>query len=434
MTVPLDWSAPQGTTTTVAVVRMRSSSQHERIGSMVFNPGGPGGAGVVDLTSNWTKFGLPLADRFDLVGFDPRGVGSSNQVSCITDADKVALVSLPAAIADALPVFNRIADGCSSANADPLVARVGTMAVVHDLDALRASLGDDKLTFFGYSYGSEIAAGYAATYPDRVRALVGDGAIDVYGTQADGARFSAAGTERGLQKAAALCAADAPCTALIADPLAVLDAELARAATSSPVVTGSRAVTPVTIGLASYVSVSQLSTLPVFFQALLDLRDRGDGTLMLGLADAFVGGDGSGHYDRTFDSYLSVTCADQADRPTAVELAALQTAMITDSPRSGQGLALFAAACTGWATPLESATSATPTLTTPMLVLGELADPQTPIELTTAFVARFGSSARLVEWDGFGHTSFPQTPCLADVVVDYLTDLTLPASSTCPTA
>jgi pimeloyl-ACP methyl ester carboxylesterase len=272
-TVPLDWSAPNGATTAVAVVRLRSTTQHDRIGSLVVNPGGPGGAGVEYLTSNWSKFGLPLADRFDLVGFDPRGVGSSHQVSCISDADKTALVSLPAPIAEALPVLSRIAARCTGTAADPLIARMGTMAVVHDLDALRASLGDDKLTFFGYSYGSEIATGYAALYPDRVRALVADGAIDVYGTQSDSAMFSAAGTDRGLQTAADLCRVDAPCTELIADPLGILDTELARAATT-PVVTGGRMVTPVTIGLASYVAVSQLTTVPIFFQGLLALRDR----------------------------------------------------------------------------------------------------------------------------------------------------------------
>ncbi|MBN6053999.1 alpha/beta fold hydrolase, partial [Nonomuraea sp. RK-328] len=181
LTVPVDWDKPAGETIRLALARRKATDPSARIGSLVFNPGGPGGSGVTEILRNRLDFTPELTRRFDVVGFDPRGVARSHPILCsyalATQApDPLELKSQ--AEFDALLAHNqRYRSDCRS-RTGPLFDHVDTGSVVRDLDALRAALGDDKLTYYGVSYGTLIGQLYAERYPRRVRALALDSNMD----------------------------------------------------------------------------------------------------------------------------------------------------------------------------------------------------------------------------------------------------------------
>lgn len=180
ITVPLDYDDPNGETITVAISRSPASGQ--RIGSLLVNPGGPGAAGIGLAT---VADGTELTDRFDMIGFDPRGVGASEPaVRCRTDAEADADRASddgdmsPEGIARTEQRHRDYAGACAQRAGTGLLAHVGTREVVRDMDVLRSVLGDEKLNYLGFSYGTRIGTLYAETFPDRVRAMVLDGALD----------------------------------------------------------------------------------------------------------------------------------------------------------------------------------------------------------------------------------------------------------------
>ncbi|WP_455132671.1 alpha/beta fold hydrolase [Microbacterium aurum] len=193
ITVPVDYSRPDGPLAQIALTRIPASGQ--KIGSLLLNPGGPGVSGLAMAgLANRTE----LSERFDRVGFDPRGVGASTpSITCLTpqeaDSERAEppLDNTPEGIAAAEAENREYADRCVARTGPDLLAHVGTREVVQDLDVIRAVLGDPKLTYLGYSYGTKIGSLYAERYPDRVRALVLDGAVD--SSQDPGAGVAAPG-------------------------------------------------------------------------------------------------------------------------------------------------------------------------------------------------------------------------------------------------
>ncbi|WP_188197036.1 alpha/beta fold hydrolase [Nonomuraea sp. SYSU D8015] len=181
LTVPVDWNKPDGETFELALARRKATDPAARIGSVVINPGGPGGSGVTAVLENWLGFTPEITSRFDVVGFDPRGVARSHPITCSLELalqapDPLSLKSQ--ADFDALLAHNeRYRQDCR-ARTGPLFDHVHTGNVVRDLDALRAALGDDKLTYYGVSYGTLIGQLYAERFPKRVRALALDSNMD----------------------------------------------------------------------------------------------------------------------------------------------------------------------------------------------------------------------------------------------------------------
>ncbi|MCK2215017.1 alpha/beta hydrolase [Actinomadura sp. ATCC 31491] len=188
LTVPIDWNNPGAGTFELALARRRASDPAARVGSLVINPGGPGGSGVDAVLNDWLGFTPEITSRFDVVGFDPRGVARSHPVTCSLELaqqapDPLSLKSQ--ADWDAMLAYNkRYRDDCRR-RTGPLFDHVHTGYVIRDLDALRAALGDDKLTYYGVSYGTLIGQLYAERYPRRIRALALDSNMDhSLGTQA----------------------------------------------------------------------------------------------------------------------------------------------------------------------------------------------------------------------------------------------------------
>ncbi|GAA2911655.1 hypothetical protein GCM10020221_04250 [Streptomyces thioluteus] len=212
--VPLDYAQPDGKTIDLALIRARATDEKHRIGSLVFNFGGPGGSGVATLPS-FAKSYADLRKRYDLVSFDPRGVGESAGVRCLSDkeldaADRTdATPDDEAELAAAVTLNRRFAQACGK-NSGPALAHVDTLSAARDMDRLRAALGDDKLRYFGISYGTELGAVYAHLFPKNVGRAVLDAVVDPRQDPAQGSLAQAKGFQLALGDFLKDCGANCP--------------------------------------------------------------------------------------------------------------------------------------------------------------------------------------------------------------------------------
>jgi pimeloyl-ACP methyl ester carboxylesterase len=442
--VPLDYDDPSGRTISIALTRAPATDEATRIGSLFVNPGGPGGSGIEAVHYLVDELPENINARFDIVGFDPRGVGASTAVDCVDDESKDAEADLdptPDTPAEVSALADRLAassQACADAQGD-LLPYVGTMNAARDLDRLREAVGDDGLTYLGFSYGTILGATYASLFPDKARALVLDGATDPasgvssddepstgwYGDQDfDGAfaRFDEA------CQAAADCAAQPDAETLLdrvrgkveQAPIAAptIQSEDGRQLSSGLLETG------VSSGLYDAASW------PFLAVALKDAA-AGDGSAMIRLADNLNRRRPDGTWDNLFDAFRAVACADFAARPT--------TAEVEDELTKAGGEELPAdvpnPSCTGWPETAEALPAVKPVgVATPVLVIGTKGDPATPYENAPAMVDRL-QDAVLLTWEGDGHTAFPKTDCVNGAVTSYLVDLEVPEDgTTCPAA
>ncbi|GAA4885617.1 alpha/beta hydrolase [Pseudonocardia benzenivorans] len=434
LTVPLDYSAPDGRTAKVGVLRHRTDGA--KIGSLVVNPGGPGGSGM----SLAAQLGPALAGGpFDVVGFDPRGVGASTPtIDCATDRERDRnraenfFDTSPAGVAHADEENRKAAAECveRSGGAD-VIANSGTRDVARDMDVLRAALGDEKLTYLGFSYGTRIGTTYAELFGRNVRAMVLDGAIDPMEDPVASGVAQMAGFQQAFDTFAAACAAAANCP-LGTDPARTTQAfqALARPLIDkpAPVRGDSRTLSfsdAVTAVVASLYSPEQW---PGLTAALTDLK-AGDGTAMMALADAYNGRTPAGTYDNDQEALSVVNCAD-GDRIS-------DRAVIADATRRVNEAAPFqdpgrpAPASPGVCTylPVEPAAPHVPQVAglPQTLVISTTGDPSTPYQGGVNLAKALG--ARLLTVEGTKHTAALQgNECVDDVVGNYLVNLQLPSA------
>lgn len=438
--VPLDPNKPKGNKIKLALARKAATgSASERIGSLVINPGGPGGSGLDFLANAATSFPDPLTRRFDLVSFDPRGVGESDPVRCLDDQQKDDQLTgdlspdTPEEEARATADQATLRTGCATRNPE-LISYMSTADVAADVERLRVALGDDKLSFLGYSYGTSIGATYATLYPRTVRAMVLDGSVSPSSTPVQEALVQATGFERTLANFVTACNANPSCalgpdaaatiastrTSLETDPIKVTDA------------TGSRTLGPDLFNYGLATALYDSTTWGPVAQAIKDIRNGGAETIFT-LVDRQTGRQTDGTYDNSTDAQAMVNCADQQQRPTPTEAEAAEAQIIQAAPNFGPLLGTGLTSCNGWAkatdpTPTPDAKGA-PTI----LVVGTVGDPATPYEWAQQMTSALGSSV-LLTYEGDGHTAFLRGgPCIDDAVVNYLLNLTIPAADTrCP--
>jgi pimeloyl-ACP methyl ester carboxylesterase len=429
LTVPLDHGAPDGETIEIAVARVATADEDLRIGSLVFNPGGPGGSGIEFLTNAAAAVPSRLSERFDLVSFDPRGVGASAAIDCEVDFDDdVALLAAgdddgwAALVAEAVGR----ADTCT-AESLALEPYVGTNNAARDLEMLREALGDDQLSYVGFSYGTRLGATFAELFPDRVRALVLDGAVKPTDDLALIGLEQGPGFDAALESFAAACDADADC--LLADVGPTLDVyaglvdEIA-AAGDFPTDDGDRVLTPGELQLGVAAALYSTQLWPVLADALFIAETAQDGSLLQVLADTYLGRQLDGSYDNSQVAGLAINCADDPRRPpddevrAQADLAAQASEYFADFLRASTG-------CIGAADPIDPIAIGPAEGADPILVIGTTGDPATPYEWSVE-MADVLSSGVLYTVEADGHTSFLSVPCVDDVVVDYLVDLELP--------
>lgn len=438
--VPLDPAKPSGDTIELALARQPSTgSSKDRIGSLVINPGGPGGSGIDFLAASAGAFPKDLTRRFDLVSFDPRGVGASSPVRCIDDATKDAQLDgdlspdtpqeLDRAVADQAEFLA----GCQQ-HAGKLLAHMSTADVAADLDQIRIAVGDEQLTYLGYSYGTEIGAVYATLYPTTSRALVLDGSVSPSATSEEETLAQAQGFEHTLANFVAACDADSSCAigpdaaSVIASTRASLDANPLEVTTDSG--TRTLGVDQFDIGLAS--ALYDTTLWGTAAQAIKDVRTDG-GAVILSLVDQQVGRQPDGTYDNSSDVQTMVNCSDSTERPTVQQAQESAARIIAAVPTFGNALGWSELGCIGWPQPANPVPPLTGAGAPTVLVVGTLGDPATPYQWAQQMAATL-QDAVLLTYEGDGHTAFLHGgPCIDDAVVDYLVDLKVPAAGTsCP--
>ncbi|AIJ21186.1 alpha/beta hydrolase [Amycolatopsis methanolica] len=436
LTVPLDYANPRGETITVGVLRHRALDPAHRIGSLVMNPGGPGGSGMeaaarlVPTVSN-NAIGL----RFDFVGFDPRGVGASMpRVRCLTDAERDAERASNPGASDAAWTGQAtdFAAKCAqrTEHGEAMLANVGTRDVVKDLDVLRSALGEEKLSYLGYSYGTQIGYSYAEAFPQRVRALLLDGAIDPAANDPDSLVAQGAGFSRAFGEFAAECARHDGC-ALGRDPAkaAAEFQNLVQPLVGAPAKTGDGRHLSYRDAITGVVEAMYSSQSWPFLNTGLGLLRGGDGSVLLRLADGYYERDADGRYSSLQDAYYAVRCV---DNPRAVDPAVSRQRMADAAPFLGLGRPDQGEldVCASWPVPSTSQPHR-PTVTSaaPPLVISTTGDPVTPYQAGVNLANLFRGG--LLTVDGTQHTAFLHGNMCVDVAgLDYLVDGSQPPPGT----
>ncbi|WP_405692615.1 alpha/beta fold hydrolase [Streptomyces sp. NBC_01185] len=439
MDAPLDYGDPGGRTIELALIRAVARNQDRRIGSLIFNFGGPGASGVATLPSFGTDYDT-LRTRYDLVSFDPRGVGRSEGVECSDDETLDARYEQDGtpddseeekAFVDDQKAY--IAD-CEDNSGDEL-PYVGTTNAARDMDLLRQVLGDDKLYYFGISYGTELGGVYAHLYPKNVGRAVLDAVVDPTEDSLESSIGQAEGFQLALDNFTADCAERDDCKLPGATSQEVQDwiADLLAKLEKKPVPgLGERELTETqaTTGIAS--ALYSKETWPLLEQGL-DEADGGNGGLLLALADSLNGRSEDGHYDNSNAANAAINCADSKQRYTLEQTRKALPRFREASPVFGDYLGWGLMSCTGW--PVAGAWD-TPDVSAPgsapILVVGNTGDPATPYAGAKAMAAELGKGVGIeLTYKGEGHGAYNGgSTCVQRAVDGYLLEGKVPKSGT----
>jgi pimeloyl-ACP methyl ester carboxylesterase len=435
--VPLDWAKPGGATIELAVVKLPAEGSR-KLGSLLVNPGGPGASGITYAKAARQVFSPEILRNYDVVGWDPRGVGQSDPVECLPDSQLDAYLAAdatpdtPAEVASTVADTKRFAQACV-AHTGELIKHVDTISTAKDLDVLRAITGDSVLTYHGASYGTYIGAWYAQLFPWRVGRMTLDGAVDPSSSSAQYVAGQAAGFSRALRAFVTDCQSqgDCPLRGTADDGVAQVGTLVSRA-DSNPLrtedpkrdLTQSLMVTGIAQALYSQ---SLWPSLSIGLSRALS----GDGTALLQLADTYEERDQNGHFGQTLAANPAIFCLDVPETRTPAQIASAAAALQQQYPPLGGTIGWGALSCSQWpykaVVPREklSAQGAAP-----ILVLGTVDDPATPYEWAKSLSSQL-SSGRLLTWQGSVHTAYNQGSSCVDSKVDtyYLTG-SLPAAGT----
>ena len=438
LTVPIDYAKPDGDTIEIAVNRLPATDPARRVGALVINPGGPGASGVEGAYGLAADLPADLLARFDLVGFDPRGVGLSAPVVCTTDAEKdraFALDQTPdtrAEINDLIEADLAANVGCLTASGS-LLPFLSTYDAARDVDRLRQALGERELTFLGYSYGTHLGAVYAELFPTSIRAMVLDGPVNPEtGFGQDGSSGSGPdGFDEAFSRFAEACAASSTCPAK--PDVTALRKRVEDKAERDPIAasTSDRRLTAGLLESAVTRALYDETAWPFLAVGLAD-ADNGDASILLQLADEYVGRGVDGHYENLDDAHHVISCADLADRLDPARVREDAAALAVPPDERDLGDVAFSAWCSGLPTSAEPFRPLHASGAPPIVVIGTKGDPATVVTNAPKLAKALGSGVSVI-WDGDGHTAFPKTTCISDLVTRYLVDLTVPKAAThCP--
>jgi pimeloyl-ACP methyl ester carboxylesterase len=442
VSVPIDYDAPGGAQAQLVVIRIPATGP--RIGALFVNPGGPG-ASAVDTVAGMAS---SLADteitrRFDLVGFDPRGVGHSTpSLRCQTDTEfdayrREPMVDYsPAGVAHIEQLYRQLAQRCVDRMGPAFLENVGTASVTRDMDVVRQALGDDQINYLGFSYGTELGTAYVERFGAHVRAMVLDGAIDPSVGPIEENIDQQAGFQTAFKDYATDCARKSGCP-LGTDPtkwsdryLQLVDPLVAKPAqTSDPRGLSYADATTGTIDALYAPQMWKFLT-----SGLLGLQRGTDAGDLLMLADDYNGRDDEGHYDNSQDAFNAVRCVDapaptdpgvwvEADRRIRQVAPFLSYGQFTGyAPRD---------LCALWPVPATSSPHpAAPVAPGKVVVVSTTHDPATPYQAGVNLAHQLG--APLITYEGTQHTAvFNGDECVDSAVVGYFVDGVPPGNLRC---
>ena len=435
--VPIDYANPQGAQAQLAVIRIPAAG--DRIGVLMVNPGGPG-VSAVDTVAG---MGAALADtdirrRFDLVGFDPRGVGHSTpELRCRTDAEFDAYRRepnadySPAGVAHIEDLYRQFAQRCEQRLGKEFLASVGTATTARDMDVVRAALGENQINYLGFSYGTELGAAYAEAHPDRIRAMVLDGAVDPSLDPIEDGIRQMAGFQTAFEDYAADCALSAGCP-LGTDPAQFVDRyhQLVDPLVKQPARTSDPRGLSYQDAITGTINALYSRQYWKFLTSgLLGLQRGTDPVDLLLLADDYLNRDESGHYTNSPDAFYAIRCVN-APFPADPQVYAAADRRIREvAPFLSYG------SFTGFAPRDVCAIWPAPSTSTPhpavspgpgkVVVVSTTHDPATPYQAGVDLARQMGAS--LITFDGTQHTVvFNGDACVDTAVVEFFVDLAQP--------
>ncbi|WP_344860098.1 alpha/beta hydrolase [Planomonospora alba] len=436
LTVPLDYADPAAGTIDIALIRFKATGPGERIGSLLFNFGGPGASGVDTLAQAAKAFGA-LRTRYDLVSFDPRGVERSSGVRCGGTAEMDEYTSVDSVPEDAAEraeiekVVEGFADACEQTSGKVL-PYIGTVNAAEDMERMRAALGDAKLNYVGMSYGTHLGAVYATRYPKNVGRFLLDAPMDPSLSMREHTLAQTAGFQQAYESFLKDCVKDGQCKiGADADAADGNVTAMLEKLDDKPLAVGGRELTQ---GLAVTAIASALyseQTWPFLDQALSTAM-RGDGQGLMFLADTYTGREPDGSYSTIMSSFPAISCVDTAERPDEAELLKTEKEALKVSPLFGS--AGMGSVCSSWpvagsdeSKKIDASGSA------PIMVIAGTGDPATPYEWGPKLTEQLGTGV-LVTYKGEGHGAYMSgDECVKQVADGYLLDGEVPAEgTTCP--
>ncbi|MFI0989316.1 alpha/beta hydrolase [Streptomyces exfoliatus] len=433
---PLDYAKPDGGEIALAVSRVRATGPGKRLGSLLVNPGGPGGSAVGYL-QGYAGIGYPapVRARYDMVAVDPRGVARSEPVECLTGPQMDTYTQVDQTPDDAKETaalsaaFKEFAAGCEK-RSGKILPHVSTVETARDMDILRAVLGDEKLSYVGASYGTFLGATYAELFPGRVGRLVLDGAMDPSLPAVELNRDQTGGFETAFRAFAADCVSKPDCPLGTESVAAAGEAmkKFFRDVDAEPVPTGESRPLGESLATTGVIAAMYDEGAWPQLREALTRAIGGEGSGLLALADSYYEREADGTYANLMFANAAVNCLDlppaytgPADAEKAVP------SFEKASPVFGEGLAWAALNCTSWPTP---ATGRPHRITAegaaPILVVGTTRDPATPYKWAQSLAGQL-SSGTLLTYEGDGHTAYGRgSDCVDTAVNTYLLEGTPP--------
>ncbi|MGQ4514597.1 alpha/beta fold hydrolase [Streptomyces sp. DW26H14] len=430
MKAPLDYAKPDGTQIKLAVARKKATGPGKRLGSLLVNPGGPGGSAIEYLES-YAGVGYPaqVRARYDMAAMDPRGVAGSTPVDCLTNRQMDAYTEVDQTPDDAAEVsaltaaYKKFAQGCE-AHARTVLPHVSTVDAARDMDIFRAVLGDKKLSYVGASYGTFLGATYAGLYPKNTGRIVLDGAMDPSLSSRDLNLQQTAGFETAFESFARDCVKQAQCP-LGTTSVAAAESRLKaffKQLDQKPLPTGQSRKLTESLGTTGVISAMyDKSSWP---QLRLALRSglTGDGAMLLALADAYYERGQDGSYSNLMYANAAVNCLDLPPAFTGPQqVEAALPAFEKASPVFGDGLAWGSLNCSYWP---DKATGTAHRIeakgAAPIVVVGTTRDPATPYRWARSLASQL-DSGHLLTFEGDGHTAYGRgSDCIDTAINTYL--------------
>jgi pimeloyl-ACP methyl ester carboxylesterase len=431
--VPFDYADPDQGSFVLYVKKHNAASPADRIGSMMVNPGGPGFGGSSLADDAEYYFSQDLIDRFDIIAWDPRGTGESTPaVNCVDTFDEYFGLDSPPetpdekqALIDASQAFN---DKCAE-NSGTILPFIGTKASAQDINSLRLALGEEKVSFFGFSYGSELGTTWATMFPETVRAIVVDGAVDPTASSIQEGMAQAKGFEGQLATFLKQCSerttcefhnngdAEAAFDQLVLD----IDAKPLEVSKDRTLVTQGVLFTAVAQAMYSDYYWPQLSE-------ALSAAQGGDGKGILQLYDDYYQRKDDGTYGNELEAFLAISCLDDPGATSTEEVDSHIEDFIAAAPRLGGNFA-YGYSCALWPVKQAAKVNITGKGAGPIVVVGTTGDAATPLS-STRKMAQGLEQGILIVVDANQHTGYGANSCVVKAVDEYLIKLTVPANET----
>jgi pimeloyl-ACP methyl ester carboxylesterase len=431
--VPFDYADPDQGSFVLYVKKHNAVSPADRIGSMMVNPGGPGFGGSSLADDAEYYFSQDLIDRFDIIAWDPRGTGESTPaVNCVDTFDEYFGLDSPPetpdekqALIDASQAFN---DKCAE-NSGTILPFISTKASAQDINSLRLALGEEKVSFFGFSYGSELGTTWATMFPETVRAIVVDGAVDPTASSIQEGMAQAKGFEGQLATFLKQCSERTTCEfhnngdaedafdKLVLD----IDAKPLEVSKDRTLVTQGVLFTAVAQAMYSDYYWPQLSE-------ALSAAQGGDGKGILQLYDDYYQRNEDGTYGNELEAFLAISCLDDPGATSTEEVDSHIEDFIAAAPRLGGNFA-YGYSCALWPVKQAAKVNITGKGAGPIVVVGTTGDAATPLS-STRKMAQGLEQGILVVVDANQHTGYGANSCVVKAVDEYLIKLTVPANET----